>query len=129
MTLIFQDQNQLLAPATVAARQIAKLKKRAQKKKIPIIYVNDNLGRWRSDWNKIYDECTKKHSKGRDIAEILKPDEDDYFILKPKHSGFYSTTLEVLLEQLKIDTVILTGIAGNICVLFTANDAHMREYN
>jgi nicotinamidase-related amidase len=44
------------------------------------------------------------------------------------HSGFYSTTLEVLLEYLRVDTLILTGIAANICVLFTANDAYMRDY-
>lgn len=65
---------------------------------------------------------------GKRIAERLKPAPDDYFVLKPKHSGFYSTTLDVLLDELRIDTLILTGIAGNICVLFTANDAHMREY-
>lgn len=128
-TFDFNEADQLLAPATIAAKNIARLKKRAYKKNIPVIYVNDNFGRWRSDWKIIYDECTREERKGREIAHILKPQANDYFILKPKHSGFYSTTLEVLLEQLKIDTVILTGIAGNICVLFTANDAHMREYN
>ena len=124
----FAEAKQLQPPALKAAKEIAKLKKRARSKKMPIIYVNDNFGRWRSDWKKIYDECTREGCLGREIAQILKPDEEDYFILKPKHSGFYSTTLEVLLEQLKVKTVILTGIAGNICVLFTANDAHMREY-
>jgi nicotinamidase-related amidase len=49
-------------------------------------------------------------------------------VLKPKHSGFYSTTLELLLEAVGAHTLILTGIAGNICVLFTANDAYMRGY-
>jgi nicotinamidase-related amidase len=48
-------------------------------------------------------------------------------VLKPKHSGFYDTTLDTLLGTLRIKRVILTGIAGNICVLFTANDAYMRE--
>lgn len=124
----FNSAHQLYPPALKAAKQIAQLKIRAKKKKTPVIYVNDNFGRWRSDWRKIYDECTKQDCLGREIAQILKPDEEDYFILKPKHSGFYSTTLEILLEQLKIQTVILTGIAGNICVLFTANDAYMREY-
>ena len=51
----------------------------------------------------------------------------DYFVLKPKHSGFFDTTLDTLLETLGIRRVILAGIAGNICVLFTANDAYMRE--
>ncbi len=62
------------------------------------------------------------------LVERLKPDEEDYFVLKPKHSGFFSTTLEILLNHLKTNTVVLTGIAGNICVLFTANDAYMRDF-
>ena len=59
---------------------------------------------------------------------MLKPDEDDYFVLKPKHSGFYSTTLDTLLDYLRVKTLILTGLAANICVLFTANDAYMRDF-
>jgi nicotinamidase-related amidase len=60
------------------------------------------------------------------VSARLKPSERDYIVLKPKHSGFYDTTLETLLEDLKITRVIVAGIAGNICVLFTANDAYMR---
>jgi nicotinamidase-related amidase len=59
---------------------------------------------------------------------MLRPGESDYFVLKPKHSGFYATTLELLLRYLRADTLILTGIATNICVLFTAKDAYMRDY-
>ena len=66
--------------------------------------------------------------RGAKIAKLLKPDEEDYFVLKPKHSGFYSTTLEILLEHLGAKTLILTGVATDICVLFTANDAYLRDY-
>jgi nicotinamidase-related amidase len=59
---------------------------------------------------------------------MLLPDDDDYFVLKPKHSGFYSTTLSLLLTHLTARNLILTGIAGNNCVLFTANDAYMRDF-
>jgi nicotinamidase-related amidase len=59
---------------------------------------------------------------------LLKPEEDDYFVLKPKHSGFYSTNLDILLRYLAVKRVIITGIATNICVLFTANDAYMRDF-
>jgi nicotinamidase-related amidase len=59
----------------------------------------------------------------------LKPEERDYFVLKPKHSGFFSTTLDTLLDYLGAKTLVLTGIAGNICVLFTANDAYMRDFH
>jgi nicotinamidase-related amidase len=62
------------------------------------------------------------------VSQRLRPTARDYFVLKPKHSGFFDTTLDTLLEALRIRRVILTGIAGNICVLFTANDAYMREF-
>jgi nicotinamidase-related amidase len=60
---------------------------------------------------------------------MLKPHKDDYFVLKPKHSAFYSTTLDVLLAYLKAKTLVIAGITGNICVLFTANDAFMRDFH
>lgn len=59
----------------------------------------------------------------------LQPMEDDYFLIKPKHSAFYGTALNTLLHHLSVKNLIITGIAGNICVLFTANDAYMREFN
>lgn len=67
--------------------------------------------------------------RGRPLVELLQPDEDDYFVLMPKHSAFFSTTLDTLLVYLQAKTLILTGLAGNICVLFTANDAYMRDFN
>src|SRR6185369_9449361 len=97
------------------ARQIAKLKTRAQECGIPVIYVNDNFGRWRSDFHAQVEHCLSDGVRGQPIAELLKPEKDDYFVLKPKHSGFYSTTLETLLEYLGTKTVIITGMAANIC--------------
>jgi len=93
---------------------------------VPAVYVNDNFGRWRSDFHQILAHCPR--SPGRDIARLLKPGKDDYFVLKPKHSGFQFTTLDVLLEHLGAETLILTGVAGNFCVLFTAHDAYMRDF-
>ena len=109
-------------------RNIAQLKQRARKAGIPSIYVNDNFGRWQSDFKKIVAHCRREDSKGKPFVELLLPDDDDYFVLKPKHSGFYSTTLELLLTHLTAQNLILTGIAGNNCVLFTANDAYMRDF-
>ena len=126
--LEFDEGDQLLETALPAARNIARLKQRAREAKVPIIYVNDNFGRWRSDFKKIVDHCLQSDVRGRPIAELLVPDEDDYFVLKPKHSGFFSTTLDLLLEYLGVRTLIVAGFAGNNCVLFTANDAYMRDY-
>ena len=127
--LEFPEGDQLLETALSAARNIKRLKERAREAKVPIIYVNDNFGRWRSDFKKIVDRCLHGDVRGRPIAELLVPDEDDYFVLKPKHSGFFSTTLDLLLEYLGVRTLIVAGFAGNNCVLFTANDAYMRDYH
>ena len=127
--LEFEGAEHILDSALPMADKIAALKKRAKKAGIPTIYVNDNYGRWQSDLNKLVAHCLEEDVRGRPMVERLKPEEDDYFVLKPKHSGFYSTTLDVLLDYLQARTLIITGLAGNICVLYTANDAYMRDMN
>jgi nicotinamidase-related amidase len=126
--LEFDGGEELLAHALPMATQIATLKRRAAQVGIPAIYVNDNFGRWQSDFAKLLDHCLDDGVRGRPLAERLRPASDDYFVLKPKHSGFYATTLELLLRYLHVTTVILTGLTGDICVLFTANDAYMRDF-
>jgi nicotinamidase-related amidase len=123
----FEGGAELLQHALPMAQKIAALKERARQHGIPTIYVNDNFGKWRSDFKRTLEHCLKE-CRGRPVAELLLPNEEDYFVLKPKHSGFFSTTLEILLEYLEVKTLILTGIAGNNCVLFTANDAYMRDF-
>src|SRR5436305_2359560 len=127
--LNFPEANQLLRYARPMAKKLLRLKKRAKKAGVPVIYVNDNFGRWRSDFRRQVVHCLRESSRGHEIVALLRPDEDDYFVLKPKHSGFFSTTLETLLRYLGSKKLILTGIAGNFCVLFTANDAYMRVYD
>src|SRR3954452_2340535 len=127
--LDFPEANQLLRYARPMARKVLQLKQRVKKTGIPVIYVNDNFGRWRSDFRRQVVHCLRENSRGNEIVSLLQPDEDDYFVLKPKHSGFFSTTLETLLRYLGSRKLILTGIAGNFCVLFTANDAYMRDYD
>jgi len=124
--LAFKGSDALIAQAERMAARLATLKRRITAAGIPTIYINDNFGQWRSDFRKTVAHCTSKGSPGRAVSNRLKPSERDYFVLKPKHSGFYDTTLETLLDSLKITRVIVAGMAGNICVLFTANDAYMR---
>ncbi len=126
--LEFSDGEEILRYALPMARNLVALKKRAKDLGIPAVYVNDNFGRWRSNFHTQVEHCLKDAVRGRPVAELLVPDQDDYFVLKPKHSGFFSTTLDILLEYLGAETLIVTGIAANICVLFTANDAYMRDY-
>jgi nicotinamidase-related amidase len=127
--LEFEQGEQLLQFARPMARHLADLKRRAQQAGVPAIYVNDNFGRWQSDFNAQVDHCLRDGVRGREIAELLKPERDDYFVLKPKHSGFYCTALDILLAYLQVKSLIITGIATNICVLFTANDAYLRDFH
>jgi nicotinamidase-related amidase len=126
--LEFPEGEQLLRFALPMAERIAALKTRAGEAGVPVIYANDNFGRWQSNFNAQVEHCMDDGVRGRPVVEQLLPHEEDYFVLKPKHSGFYSTTLDLLLKYLQVRTVILTGMAANICVLFTANDAYMRDY-
>ena len=126
--LAFDGSDALVVQAEPMASRLATLKRRASAAGVPIIYINDNFGQWRSDFRKTVAHCTSRSSPGRRVSERLRPTSRDYFVLKPKHSGFFDTTLDTLLETLHIRRLILTGIAGNICVLFTANDAYMREF-
>lgn len=116
--LEFPEADQMLPRARQMADKLVKLKTRAKAARVPVIYVNDNFGKWRSDWRQTVEHCLAG-TRGAEIVKRLQPDDHDYFVLKPKHSGFFSTTLETLLGYLGSKTLILTGIAGNFCVLFT----------
>jgi nicotinamidase-related amidase len=125
--LVFDGSEVLVALAESMAAPLARLNRRATIAGVPTICINA-FGQWRSDFRRTVAHCTARSSPGHRVSRRLRPTARDYFVLKPKHSGFFDTTLDALLEALRIKRVILTGIAGNICVLFTANDAYMREY-
>jgi nicotinamidase-related amidase len=126
--LDFPGSRALVKDAEAMAERLDRLATRARRAGIPVIYVNDNFGRWQSDWRTVVERCVAKDVPGHRVSERLRPTPDDYFVLKPKHSGFFSTPLEVLLRYLGAQTLILTGLAADICILSTANDAYMRDY-
>jgi nicotinamidase-related amidase len=113
-----------LAPA----RNIRRLRDRAHKTDIPVIYVNDNWGRWRSDFKTIVADCSRPDRPGARIATLLAPTPRDFFVLKPHLSGFHDTPLDTLLQTGEVQTVVVTGFAADNCVFFTAAEAHMRDY-
>ena len=126
--LDFPGSEALVKGAEAVAARLARLAARARAAGVPVIYVNDNFGRWRSDWRTVVAECEAEGAPGHRVSRLLRPTDDDYFVLKPKHSGFFSTPLDILLRYLQVDTLVLTGFAADICVLSTANDAYMRDY-
>lgn len=127
--LEFEEGRALLPHATSAARSIHALGKAAREAGVPVVYVNDNYGQWHSERSLIVEHCSREGALGRDVVKSLEPEDEDYFVMKPQFSGFYSTNLPALLPRLGAQRLILTGVSADICVLFTAADAHMREYD
>ncbi len=127
--LDFEGNEGLLECIPTLVDRLNALKTVAKELKLPVIYVNDNFQKWRSSFEQTLEHCSRDGAPGAALARNLAPDQNDYFVLKPMHSGFFCTPLELLLSSLKSRTLILGGVAGNICVLFTANDAYMRGFN
>lgn len=123
----FEGGDALLENALPAARRLARLRRRAKDAGVPVIYVNDNFGKWRSDFRQQLGHVLEDDVRGEPIASLLRPDEQDYFVLKAKHSGFYDSQLDLLIDYLEARTLILAGFATDMCVLFTASDAYLRD--
>ena len=123
----FDSGEALFRNALPAARNLARLKARATEAGVATIYVNDNFGKWRSDFRQQLDHVLNDGCRGESIAKLLHPAKQDYFVLKAKHSGFYCTQLDLLIKYLHVHTVILAGFATDMCVLFTASDAYLRD--
>src|SRR5207237_4820627 len=80
------------------------------------------------DFRTLLERCLARPVRGRPVARRLRPRASDYIVLKTKHSAFYATTLELLLRYLRTSTLVLAGLTGDRCVLFSASDAFMRDF-
>jgi nicotinamidase-related amidase len=125
----FPDATKLLRLSAPIAPQIAALKARCRRAGVPVIYANDNRGQWRSDFRRVVANAVQAGGQGGRIVAQIAPDDDDYFVLKPKHSAFFATPMDLLLQHLKVNRLILTGVASDQCVVTTAVDARMRDYD
>lgn len=94
---------------------------------VDVIYVNDNFGRWRSHHEELL--ATALRGPHADLVKPVVPDEDSLFVVKARHSIFFQTPLEYLLQQNGIEHVILCGQATEQCILYSALDAHIRHFD
>lgn len=124
----YPDGERIVRSARRIAPNIARLRERAHAAGIPVVYANDTAGKWESDQKAFIDRCMQPESLGREIVQLLAPTPESYFMFKPRHSAFFGTPLHTLLQRLKIDRLIATGVTSHQCVLFTAMDAHVREF-
>jgi nicotinamidase-related amidase len=125
--LDFPGNDEIVRNSKALAERLMSLKRRCRAMGIPVIYVNDNRGRWRSNLADLLDCCTRPGVPGRELSRALAPAEDDYVVLKPKHSAFYATPLETLLQYIGANNVIIAGLTTNACVLMTVSDAYVRD--
>jgi nicotinamidase-related amidase len=124
----FEDGKRIARMTLPAARNIASLRAKALRAGVPSVFVNDNFGRWKSDFRQLVARCSRTNCLGAPILHLLAPAASDYFVLKPTHAGFFGTPLDRLLAELRIERLVLTGISAHQCVLFTANEAYLRDF-
>lgn len=122
----FEGGTDLRDKAATIVDPILRLRADAEARGCPVIYVNDNFGEWHSERSRLIEHALCGDNP---VSSRLRPTDADYFIIKPQFSGFYATNLPVLLPKLGVSRLILSGISTDICILFTAADAHMRDYD
>jgi len=127
-TFEFPNGDAFARRVLTVAKRAATLKATAKARGAAVVYANDHFGKWRSDFRQVVEACTRDGAPGADVGRLLLPDESDHFVVKPKHSAFFHTPLDLLLQHLGVHTVVIAGIAGDGCVLATAMSAHMHDY-
>ena len=125
----FEEAAPLARAALAIAPRIGALKRRCLRAGVPVVFVNDNRGRWRSEFRELVRASIAESAAGAAIAEQLRPGDDDYAVLKPKHSAFYATPLDLLLRHLRVRRIVVTGVASDQCVILSAAEARMRDYD
>jgi nicotinamidase-related amidase len=124
----FEGGELLLPQAMAMAPQLVALRQKARRAQVPVIYANDNFGQWHSNADRITEFCSAPRRRGSRFSRALAPGQRDFFVLKAKNSAFFCTSLEPLLDSLKVDELIVTGLTAENCVLFSAHDAYLRDY-
>lgn len=123
----FPEAGDLAPSAALAARRTGALKKALRQRGVPAIYANDNFGKWRSDFPTMCEQLARGKGPAAVMARALRPLRDDLSVLKPRHSAFYGTPLDIILQTMGVKKLIITGLATDICVQLTAADAFLRS--
>ena len=126
--LQFEGAEDIAPGALAAAKMTARLKRRLARRGVPAIYANDNYGLWRSEFQDVLARCQALPGVPGEMARLLAPGPRDLTILKPRHSAFHATPLDLLLTQTRASRLVLCGLAADICVQVSATDAFLRGY-
>ena len=124
----FPGGTALARQALPVARAIQRLKQSLQARGVPAIYANDNEGRWRARFDALQVQHRTQDKLAAEIAQRLQPDPADLFLLKPRHSAFLGTPLDLVLKEMGAQRLVLVGLSTDFCIQFTAMDAFLRGY-
>ncbi len=120
------EADRLAARVEGAVPAIRKLLDRAGETDLPVIYVNDNYGDWNSSAKELADGAME--GKHPELVEPVLPGEGHSFVIKARHSVFYETPLEYLLDQMGVDRLVIAGQVTEQCILYSALDAYVRHF-
>jgi nicotinamidase-related amidase len=122
-----EDADELAEQARTRIEPIKQLIDATREGDAELIYVNDNYG----DFTVTRQGLVERAMNGQcpELVEPIKPPDDVNFIHKVRHSAFYSSSLEYLLRDLEVDTLILAGQVTEQCILYSALDAYVRHFN
>lgn len=105
----------------------------ARAAKLPIVHFKEIHRKEMVDFGRELDGAEPVHCletwAGTDYYWELAPIDGEFAIGKRRYSCFFGTDLEILLKGLKVDTLVFMGAMTNVCVHYTAVDAHQRDYH
>lgn len=110
-------------------KRLKSFKTALSEKGVICVYANDHYGVWRSDFTQVKERCEGLGGLPAWMVAQLAPTPDDYVVLKPRHSAFFGTPLEMLLTHLRCRDLIVCGLSTDMCVQMTASDAYLRGFN
>ena len=127
--LDFPGADRLAPSALQAARATARLKTKLAEQNVPAIYANDHYGTWHAEFSDVLRVCLALPGPRGEIARLLTPAPQDLTILKPRHSAFFATPLDLLLREMQAKELVIVGLAADMCVQLTAVEAYMHGYS
>ena len=116
------DRGLAIVPAT------AKLLKGARAAGVPVVFSNDAHLKGIDREFEVWGEHAVAGTKGAEVIPELGLCDKDYVVPKRRYSGFFHTDLDLLLRELGVDTVIMTGLHAHMCVRHTSADAFQLGY-
>lgn len=146
--LVVDVQNDFVSPQGSAAKRgedvsaaqavvprLVRLIEEARRIALPIIYVKTTHSEWTDSPSWIYRKSQEKAlttcregSWGAEFYDGISPRPDERVVIKHRYSAFINTDLNTVLKAKGIESVLVTGVATNVCVETTARDAYMFDY-